>query len=126
MTNEPPKGLRANMMGSYKLEPISDKEYIMKHKQPEKFKKLLFGLCMFHAIIQERRNYGSLGWNNRYEFSVSDLQISVKQLYLFTNEYPEVQFKALKYLTGECNYGGRVTDERDRRVLKSLLDDFYT
>lgn len=51
MTNEPPKGLKANMSGSYKIDPINDKEYISKHKQPEKFKKLLFGLCMFHAII---------------------------------------------------------------------------
>lgn len=124
ITNEPPSGLKDNLLKSYLNEPVKNPDFYMGCPGKEDmFSRLLFGVAFFHAIVQERRTFGPLGWNIPYGFNDSDFDISVQQLQMFINE-SEDPFEALSYLIGECNYGGRVTDDWDRRLITTILDDF--
>lgn len=118
------------------------------------FKRLLFGLAFFHAAIQERRKFGPIGWNVRYEWMNADFEVSRKQLKIYLDEQfesaqqqqqqdrsssssssssssatatPRVQvpWTHLRELIGEINYCGRVTDYNDKRCVLALLKQFF-
>lgn len=43
------------------------------------------------------------------------------QLGMYLEEQPVIPYKTLNYLIAEINYGGRVTDDKDVRLITALL-----
>ena len=86
-------------------------------------------LSFFHSTIQERKKFGKIGWNVSYDFNDSDFRISLNLISLYLNKAiatneEELPWSTLRYLIGEAMYGGRVTDDFDRRVLNTYLKEF--
>ena len=54
-------------------------------QQPQAWPRLLFALAFFHALVLERRKYGSLGWNTTYDFSDGDWLCARQTLSMFVN-----------------------------------------
>lgn len=122
VTTEPPRGVKANLKRTYAQ---MNQEYLDRCPQkPDTWRKLLFNLSFFHANIQERRKFGPLGWNIRYEFNDSDLETTFTMLNLFLTDQEEIPWDALIYVFGHINYGGRVTDDNDRECLIKTLTKY--
>jgi hypothetical protein len=120
---EIPKGMRENVMRI--CNGMNADEYNLGTISPIE-KQLTFNLAFFHAVVLERLQFGSIGWNIPYEFNPSDFSISKKHLHLFLSESTDVPYEALNYVIGELNYGGRVTDPWDRRLLLSILAQYFS
>lgn len=103
------------------------------------------------GALQERRKYGKIGWNVPYDFNESDLFISLSLIKMYLNKSisppknvareaecqskalqsagplcvtSDIPWETLRYLIGEAMYGGRVTDDYDRRVLATYLEEY--
>ena len=120
IVNEPPRGLKQSLQRTFNT---IDEGYYDNSPKSTLFKRFAFGFVFFHALILERRKYGPLGWNIPYEFSNSDLSISLAQLRNFLEDYDDIQYAAMNYMIAEANYGGRVTDPADRRLIAILFKD---
>ena len=75
MTMEPPTGLKSNLLRTY---ANLDNRTLNDCKKPEQYKKLLFAFSFFHAIVQDRRKFGPIGWNIPYAFMYEDFLICRK------------------------------------------------
>ena len=121
ITSEPPRGIKANVLKNYNT---FSNNFLEKHPKTMEWKKLVFGLTFFHSIVQERRKFSSLGWNIPYEFSQMDLTISLEQTKSMLKDFEEIPWQTLLYSIAEANYGGRVTDPMDRRLINVILSQF--
>lgn len=82
---------------SYKAEAIKTMDLF--DTEPNKkraYSKLLYALCFFHAVIQERRNYGAQGWNIKYGPSNAFF-------YFFTLTFPFMFLNSIASYLNACN-----------------------
>uniref|UniRef100_A0A671VQG9 Dynein axonemal heavy chain 17 n=1 Tax=Sparus aurata TaxID=8175 RepID=A0A671VQG9_SPAAU len=121
ITNEPPTGMHANLHKA--LDNFNQDTLDMCARENE-FKSILFALCYFHAVVAERRKFGPQGWNRSYPFNTGDLTISINVLYNYLEANPKVPFDDLRYLFGEIMYGGHITDDWDRRLCRTYLEEY--
>nr|XP_060500991.1 dynein axonemal heavy chain 9-like [Panthera onca] len=121
ITNEPPTGMHTNLHKA--LDNFTQDTLEMCSRETE-FKSILFALCYFHGVVAERRKFGPQGWNCPYPFNTGDLTISVNVLYNFLEANAKVPYDDLRYLFGEIMYGGHITDDWDRRLCRTYLEEF--
>ncbi|CAH1233746.1 DNAH10 [Branchiostoma lanceolatum] len=125
VVTEPPNGLKLNLRNTYHkitATALGDCPH-------EYFPALVYVLAFFHAVVQERRKYGKVGWNIPYDFNESDFQVCMSILHTYLRKACEqgdqkVPWASLKYLIGEVMYGGRAIDNFDRRILSTYMDEY--
>ena len=125
VVTEPPDGLGQNIKSSYTKLTDADLDEV----PTQEFKSLVYVLSFTHAVLQERKKFGKIGWNVNYDFNESDFKISFKLISLYLNKAvqnneEDLPWDTLRYLIGEAMYGGRVTDDCDRRVMNTYLREY--
>ena len=125
VVTEPPDGLQRNMAALYSR--MTEPE--LEGCPHAAYKPLVYGLCFLHAVLLERRKYGKIGWNVPYDFNESDFKVSRQLLGMYLSKAyaagdEMIPWGSLKYLIGDAMYGGRVSDDFDRRVLTTYLNEY--
>jgi len=115
VTNEPPAGMRAGLLRSYTVMVDQDR---LERIDSNQWRQLVFAMCFLHSVAQERRKFGPLGWCIPYEYGNGDLSACLlfieKHLYQGAVSWPTVQ-----YIIAEAQYGGKITDNMDRRLFNT-------
>ncbi|KAH9641784.1 hypothetical protein HF086_003910 [Spodoptera exigua] len=85
--------------------------------------------CEPPSVVQERRKFGPLGWNIPYEFNSADWLSSCMfvQNHLDSLEPGQpVSWTTVRYMVSAVEYGGRVTDDYDNRLLGTFCKVWFS
>ena len=72
---DPPRGVKEKLLHTFSPSGEASERTFSQADCSPHWKSLLFSLCFFNAIVQERAKFGPLGWNVPYTFTSSDLEV---------------------------------------------------
>jgi dynein heavy chain len=124
--DEPPQGVKAGIKRTFQA--FVTQEDLDISAAPE-WKPMLYGVAFLHSVTQERRKFGAIGWNIPYEFNSGDLMASKQMVQNHVDDMDPkkgVVWDAVRYHLGEVQYGGRVTDDRDKRLLNTFCEEWFS
>eukprot|EP00003_Mantamonas_plastica_P000089 TRINITY_DN1008_c0_g1_i1.p1 TRINITY_DN1008_c0_g1~~TRINITY_DN1008_c0_g1_i1.p1 ORF type:complete len:1151 (+),score=416.49 TRINITY_DN1008_c0_g1_i1:86-3538(+) len=124
LTAEAPEGLRSGLQRSFGWLTDTVMQF---NSSSDEWKPTVYALCFLHSVAQERRKFGSLGWNVPYEFNDSDLAASID--FLQTVDFQDsdkIPWATIRNMISDVLYGGRITDPYDRRLFSAYVDLWIT
>jgi len=123
ITIEPLTGIKANMCRLY--QGLTNVTGPGSATEKENFSRSVFAICFYHCVLLERRRFRNLGWNRVYNFNESDIFACVT-LFEKMMKGSAMDFSIIHELIAEAIYGGRITDENDRDLLRVYTREFFS
>ncbi|XP_058810344.1 dynein axonemal heavy chain 8 [Phymastichus coffea] len=124
-TCEPPQGIKAGLFSTYS----SMSQLMLDQCDAPQYIPLIYTVSFLHTVVQERRKFGPLGWNIPYEFNSADWLASCLFINNYLSDYDPKQgisWPTIRYMIGEVQYGGRVTDDYDKRLLNTFAKVWFS
>ncbi|VDL90310.1 unnamed protein product [Schistocephalus solidus] len=144
-TNQPPEGLRSGLAKTYS--DIS--QDFLDACVSIQWKVALYAVAFLHSTVEGRRKFSPIGWSVPYEFNQADFDASIEFIRSHIDEIEfakkntktsvscyccqlvtsnkgmktgfGIDWKCVRYMLSEIQYGGRITDSEDIIIMITLV-----
>ncbi|EUB61781.1 Dynein heavy chain 5, axonemal [Echinococcus granulosus] len=128
--NQPPEGLRSGLIKTFS--DIS--QDLLDSCVSMHWKVVLYALAFLHRTLEGRRKFTPMGWSVPYEFNLADYSASVEFMRSHIDEIEVmkrnvrssgIDWKCVRYLLSEIQFGGRITDPEDTVIMVTLTKQMF-